>query len=229
MPPEIEPHAFWQEIHAAGTFPAEGPFSGFYPAELADGRQIRLPIRPLPDGQHALASLIINQASFAVVEALAEDLAARLSAFSPDVVVGLPTLGLTLAAAVARQLGHTRYVPLGTSRKFWYEDGLSVPLSSITTPDQVKRLYVDPRMLPLLKNQRVALVDDVISSGTSILAGLSLLRSIDVEPVAIGAAMLQSDRWQIALDGCNLEWRERVRGAFCTPRLTKDNDGNWSL
>ncbi|MCY1665998.1 phosphoribosyltransferase [Rhizobium sp. SL86] len=229
MPHEIEPHDFWQEIHQPGTFAASGPFSGFYPAELADGRQIRLPIRPLPDGQHALASLIINQASFAVVEVLAEDLARRLSAFSPDVVVGLPTLGLTLAAAVARHLGHSRYVPLGTSRKFWYEDRLSVPLSSITTPDQVKRLYVDPRMLPLLKNRRVALVDDVISSGSSILAGLSLLRSIDVEPIAIGAAMLQSDRWHSTLESCGVDWWNQVCGAVCTPRLTKIKDGYWSL
>lgn len=229
MKPEIQPHEFWQELHEPGTFAAAGPFSGFYPAELADGRQIRLPIRPLPDGQHALASLIINQASFAVVEALAADLASRLAPFSPDVVVGLPTLGLTLAAAVARHLGHSRYVPFGTSRKFWYEEGLSVPLSSITTPDQVKRLYVDPRMLPLLKNQRVALVDDVISSGSSILAGLSLLRSIDVEPVAIGAAMLQSDRWRFALESCISGDVERVCGVFCSPKLTKSKDGNWSL
>ena len=47
----------------------------------------------------------------------AEDLAARLRPFSPEVVVGLPTLGLTLAAAVAERLGHARYVPCGTSRK----------------------------------------------------------------------------------------------------------------
>ena len=70
-------------------------------------------------------------------------------------------------ARVAAQLGHARYVPLGTSRKFWYREELSVPLSSITTPEQPKRLYVDPRMLPLLEGRRVALIDDVVSSGAS--------------------------------------------------------------
>ena len=60
--------------------------------------------------------------------------------------MGLPTLGLALASAVARALGHERYVPLGTSRKFWYRDELSAPLSSVTTPDQKKTLYLDPRM-----------------------------------------------------------------------------------
>lgn len=100
-------------------------------------------------------------------------------------VVGLPTLGLTLAAAVARHLGHKRYVPLGTSRKFWYLEELSVPMSSITTK-QEKRLYIDPRMMPLIENRRVALVDDVISSGTSIVAGLSLLAASKIEPVVVG-------------------------------------------
>jgi adenine/guanine phosphoribosyltransferase-like PRPP-binding protein len=96
---------------------------------------------------------------------LATDLAQRIERFEPDVVVGVPTLGLTLASRVARKLSHTRYVPLGTPRKFWYRDDLSAPLSSVTTPDQEKRLYIDPRMLPLLEGRRVALVDDVISSG----------------------------------------------------------------
>lgn len=220
----MEPHEFWQELHAPGSFPTEGTKVGFYPVTLDDGRQLRLPIRPLSDGAHALASLIINQASFEVLGVLADDLAAKLKAFEPDVVVGLPTLGLTLASEVARRLGHSRYVPLGTSRKFWYLDALSVPMSSITT-QQEKRLYVDPRMLPLLQGRRVALIDDVISSGTSIVAGLSLLGASGIEPVVVGAAMLQSERWREALEKLDQKWPPRVRTAFSTPLLQKEGEG----
>lgn len=220
----MEPHEFWQELHAPGSFPTEGTKVGFYPVTLDDGRQLRLPIRPLSDGAHALASLIINQASFEVLGVLADDLAAKLKAFEPDVVVGLPTLGLTLASEVARRLGHSRYVPLGTSRKFWYLDALSVPMSSITT-QQEKRLYVDPRMLPLLQGRRVALIDDVISSGTSIIAGLSLLGASGIEPVVVGAAMLQSERWREALEKLDQKWPPRVRTAFSTPLLSKEREG----
>ncbi|MCK8778925.1 phosphoribosyltransferase [Rhizobium sp. NTR19] len=224
----MQPHEFWQEVHPADTFATSGPFSGFYPAVLDDGRQIRLPIRPLADGEHALASLIINQASFDVQDALAASLAPKLAAFRPEVIVGLPTLGLTLAAAVARYLGFARYVPLGTSRKFWYEEELSVPLSSITTPEQQKRLYVDPRMLPLIQGKRVALVDDVISSGTSIVSGLSLMRSLGIEPVVVGAAMLQSERWHDKLDRVGPEWRSHVVGVFRTPLLSRAGEGAWT-
>jgi len=220
----MKPHEFWQDLHEPGSFPEGGSKVGFYPVTLDDGRQLRLPIRPLSDGEHALASLIINQASFTVLGALADDLSAKLKSFEPDVVVGLPTLGLTLASEVARRLGHSRYVPLGTSRKFWYLEELSVPMSSITT-QQEKRLYIDPRMLPLLEGRRVALIDDVISSGTSILAGLLLLQASGIEPVVIGAAMLQSERWRDALARLDSEWPARVRAAFSTPLLRKNGDG----
>jgi adenine/guanine phosphoribosyltransferase-like PRPP-binding protein len=97
-------------------------------------------------------------------------------------------------------------VPLGTSRKFWYLEELSVPMSSVTTR-QEKRLYIDPRMLPLIENRRVALVDDVISSGSSIIAGLSLLAASGIRPAVIGAAMLQS------LAGKNRRFRAGMAGA----------------
>ncbi|GES47064.1 phosphoribosyltransferase [Rhizobium dioscoreae] len=223
----MQPHDFWQELHAPDTFDPMAERADFHVAELPDGRQLRLPIRVLADGEHALASLIVNQASFTVLEALAEALAERIAAYDIDVVAGLPTLGLTLAAAVARALGHARYVPLGTSRKFWYRDELSVALSSITTPNQEKRLYIDPRMLPLLQGKRVALIDDVISSGASIVSGLALLASCNIEPVVIGAAMLQSDRWRDRVDLNGKRWSERIVGVFSTPILEQGENGCW--
>ena len=223
----MQPHDFWQELHPPKSFPTTGERHDFHVAELPDGRQLRLPIRILADGKHALASLIVNQASFTVQEALAEALAAQIAAYDIDVVAGLPTLGLTLASATARALGHGRYVPLGTSRKFWYREELSVALSSITTPNQEKRLYIDPRMLPLLEGKRVALVDDVISSGASILSGLALLTACGIEPVVIGAAMLQSKRWRERVDADGKRWSERIVGVFSTPILERTENGGW--
>jgi adenine/guanine phosphoribosyltransferase-like PRPP-binding protein len=225
----MQPHHFWQEIHPPSTFdrqPAEG-HRGFYPAEFEDGRQLRLPIRELADGEHALASLIINQAAFAVEDALCASLAEEVRAFEPEVVVGLPTLGLTLASGTARKLGLSRYVPLGTSRKFWYRDDLSVPMTSITSPEQLKRLYLDPRMLPVVENRRVLLIDDVISSGRSIAAALDLLSSCGVRPVAIGAAMLQTDAWLGKLATIDQAWPDRVVGVLRTPCLKRTATGGW--
>lgn len=106
---------FWQAIQPPGTLAPPGAHA----TTLPEGRVLRVPIRKLKNGPGALASLIINQASFALVEVLASALAERLTVYALEIIVGLPTLGLTLAAAVARKLGHARYVPFGTSEKFW--------------------------------------------------------------------------------------------------------------
>ena len=218
----MQPHDFWQEL-LPPTRSGENTYTDAYPARLADGRRLLLPIRPLGTGETGLASLIINQASFAVTRALAADLARQLTPLKPDILVGMPTLGLTLAGAVAEALGHSRYVPLGTSRKFWYEERLSVPISSITTPQQEKQLYIDPRMMPLLENRRVVLVDDVISSGRSIVAGLTLLDKCAINPVAIATAMLQTDRHCEVLS----PFKGSVIAALSSPLLAHTPDGFW--
>ena len=217
-------HDVWQTLHPPGTFPdAPGTVHrGTYPATLPDGRQILLPIRILPgDGTRAVASLIVNQASFAVEDALADAMAALWRDAGAEVVVGVPTLGLPLANALARRLGHARMVPLGTSRKFWYDDRLSEPLKSITTPGGGKSIYLDPRMLPLLDGRRVLLVDDVVSSGSSLAAVLRLLDKAGVRPAGIAVAMEQGQRWRGALPD-----PDRVRGVLRTPLLRViDTDG----
>ncbi len=226
----LAPHQFWQEIHPPATFPDE-PADGFrdlYPARLPDGRQIALPIRILPgDGSRAVASLIVNQASFAVEDALSGAMAHALRPLAADVVIGVPTLGLPLASAVARRLGHSRMVALGTSRKFWYDESLSEPMSSITSPEQIKRLYLDPRMLPLLRDRRIAVVDDVVSSGASMRAVLALLSKTGIEPVALVFAMLQTERWRPVLEAFDPLLPGKVHGALRTPLLARRDQGGW--
>nr|WP_244465810.1 phosphoribosyltransferase [Devosia soli] len=223
----FEPHDFWQSFAAPASFeadPAEGHL-GFYPARLADGRQLPLPLRVLPgDGKAAVASLILNQASFAVEDGLAASLAGMLREKAPEVLIGVPTLGLPLASNVARRLGHTRMVPLGTSRKFWYRDDLSEPMKSITSPTAAKTLYVDPRMLPLLRGKRVAVIDDVISSGQSMGAVLRLLTKAEIEPIAIGCAMLQGAAWQESLAA----WRDQIVAPLASPQFFLNELGRWS-
>lgn len=206
----------WQELYRNLT-PGVQPDQQSFAVDLG-GQQILLPIRVLPEGDRAVVSLILNQASFQVLDLIADVLAERLAPLAPEVVVAVPTLGLPLAEAVARRLGHSRLVPLGYSRKFWYDEALSLPLSSITTPGGGKRLYVDPHMLPLLKNRRVLVVDDVLSSGASMRTVLALLDRAGIRPMAVGAAMLQGERWVEAVP-------DRVIGAFATPILTRGCDG----
>ena len=87
---------------------------------------------------------------------------------------------MAFAPLVAERLGHERFAPLGYSRKFWYEDALSEPVFSITSPGGEKKLYLDPNIVPLLRGKRICLVDDAVSTGSSLLAAHRLLARVRV-------------------------------------------------
>lgn len=206
-----------------GVRPGAGPWRYGYPARLPDGRFLVLPIRQLPtDPARAVASIIGNQASLQVVEELGVMLARLLAPYSPEVVVGMPTLGLAFAPVVARELGLDRIVPLGYSRKYWYEEEASATVRSITTPGEAKRVYLDPNLVPLLRGRRVVLVDDAVSSGATLDAPWRLVESSGAQVSACGVVMRQSNRWAATLGA---ERTAKVVGVFDTPLLTATADG----
>ncbi len=160
-----------------------------------------------------------------MVEALAAAMADLARTGRPDVIVGLPTLGLAFAPRVAEGLGHTRYVPLGYSRKFWYEDGLSEPVASITSPGGSKAIFLDPNLRPQLQGKRVTIVDDAISSGASVLSVLRLLKRLDVEVASIVVAMKQTTRWQQALANVDAALPARVKAVYGCPLFRRGETG----
>ena len=216
---------YWQTLLAPqDVLRPDPPWQFSYPADLPDGRVLLLPIRQLAsEPQHAVASLLLNQAALDVADTLAGMLAVQLDALGADAVIGLPTLGLTLASGVARFLDHARYVPMGYSRKFWYDEALSAPVSSITSPAPGKRIYLDPHLLPLVEGRRVILVDDAVSTGTTLLAAWDLLESLGIQVVACGVAMRQGRRWA---DKLGAQRSAQVVGVFDSP-LLQAAPGGW--
>ena len=113
---------------------------------------------------------------------------------------------------------------MGYSRKFWYDTNLSTPVSSITSPELGQKcLWLDPHQLPLLTaNRRVALVDDAVSSGTTLLAAWQLLEALGVNVVVCGVAMKQGAKWKEVLGE---ERASRLVGIFDSPLLEAVPDG----
>ena len=146
---------------------------------------------------------------------------------APDWIVGLPTLGLAFAPGIAQRLGHARFVPLGYSRKFWYEDALSEPVASITSPGGAKVIYLDPNLRPLIEGRRVTIVDDAISSGTSMLSVLRLMQRLGVEVASIVVAMKQTTRWQQALAAVDPALPSRVKAVYGCPLFARST-GGWT-
>lgn len=216
------PDVFWQDLAAAPHVTA--PYGDRVSTRLPDGRWLLQPLRPtIEDRDLGVASLISTQASFPVEHALTGFLADAARPLAPDVVVGLPTLGHVFARAAAERLGFPTWVALGYSRKLWYDDALSEPVASSTSPDAGKRLWLDPRMLGRLAGRRVLVVDDVVSTGVSAVAALRLLDRAGFPAVGLAVAMAQGNRWTGRLAGV------AVVAGFSTPLFARRSDGWWPI
>jgi adenine/guanine phosphoribosyltransferase-like PRPP-binding protein len=125
---------------------------------------------------------------------------------------------------VAERLGQSRHVPLGYSRKFWYDDALSEPVTSITSPEAGKQLRLDPNLLPVIEGRRVALVDDAISTGATAVAAVRLLQKAGAEIAGMIVAMKQTNRWEAP--AAALSAPLAVRAVYGCP-LFQRSDAGW--
>lgn len=154
---------------------------------------------PLPGGNQAVALLMSNQTSFLVERHIVQRMTPLVRAAAPEALVGIPTLGLPYARAVAQAIGLEDYVALGHSRKFWYDDALSENAISVTSPDQSKRVYLDPALLDRVHGRRVVIVDDVLNTGGTMAAAIRLLRKAQANLVAVVAVLSEGWDWHAAL------------------------------
>ena len=65
-------------------------------------------------------------------------------------------------------------------------------MSSITSPGLgMKKVYLDPYQLPLVKGKKVAIIDDVVSSGATLSATWDMLERIGCDIQVCGVVMKQ--------------------------------------
>ena len=218
---------YWQALLEEEQQPpsSQPPFRLGYPVGLSGGGVLVLPLRPLPDGKHAVASLIANQASLAVVRALARSMTELARPAAADFVIGVPTLGLALAPLVAQGLGHDRYLPLGYSRKYWYDEALSEPVASITSPGGGKRMYLDPILGRCSRAGGCASSTMRSRRGHRSWPCIDLLARLDVEIAAVVVAMKQTNRWLQPLNHASPGLAGSVRAVFGCPLFSRSAEG----
>jgi adenine/guanine phosphoribosyltransferase-like PRPP-binding protein len=220
--------SYYDRIVAAADMPVlpPPPYRDSFPVRLPDGDWALLPFLALPpDFTTAIAYLCITENSFALEERLSNAMADLARPLQPDVVVGMPTLGMVLAASAGKKLGHAHYVPLSYSRKFWFEDELSIPVNSITTPVQPKTVYIDPRLLERLEGKRVLLVEDVISTGGTVAAELALMKKIGANVIGVVTAVRETRVWIDKLSAIDPAYRALVTSPIRCPLFRRSSDG----
>jgi adenine phosphoribosyltransferase len=150
------------------------------------GRKEDLPVLALPSGVRiAFFNLHGNQD---LTEYCGKKLAERISVKAPEVLITAESKGLQLTHVVARELNQKFYAVARKSVKLYMQDGISSTVKSITTGGE-QTLYLSAHDAALLKDRRVGIVDDVISTGGS-LKGLEALVEKAGGRVVVKAAVL---------------------------------------
>ena len=99
-----------------------------------------------------------------------------------DAIVTAEAKGIALAYEISKLLGHKYFVVARKSEKSYMHDTVSVKVHSITTKKE-QILCLDGADAARLKGSKVCLLDDVVSTGDSLAALETLVKSVGAEVV----------------------------------------------
>jgi adenine phosphoribosyltransferase len=129
-----------------------------------------------------------------LVQACAKELAVKLKDTDYDVLVTAEAKSIPLAHALSAETKKP-YVVLRKAYKPYMGDALTAETLSITT-GQPQTLILDEKDCELIKGGRVVIVDDVISTGSTLQGMRMILDKADANVVAEAAIFTEGDRAQ---------------------------------
>ena len=109
-----------------------------------------------------------------------------------DFIVTAEAKGIPLAYEISRILNLNEYVVARKSIKAYMEEPIEVEINSITTTNSQK-LYLNNQDAKKIKGKKVALIDDVISTGQSLKALERLVEKAGANVVAKAAILAEGD------------------------------------
>ena len=161
------------------------------------GRPVELPIVRINDTL-AISLMMVIDLGVSFADHVGRSLAARFKDDGIEIVVGAATLGIPVAIETARHLGLDGYVILQKSPKHHLSDALVREVKSVTSAG-TQRLLLDRRRVPDLAGRRVLVVDDVVATGSSLAAILSLVREAGGIVAGIGVILTEAHAWRDVL------------------------------
>ncbi len=111
-----------------------------------------------------------------------------------DVIITAESKGIPLAYEMSRQSGKP-YILARKSKKLYMKKAVKVDVKSITT-ERLQELYLDIDDMEFLKDRRVLIVDDVISTGESMAALEQLVQKAGGQIVGKAAVLAEGEAAQ---------------------------------
>ena len=158
----------------------------FYEMNIA-GLDRKLPLCPLNEELYIAGFVMFGDVEITVKSA--EELLKRAPEF--DVIVTAEAKGIPLAYEMSRQSGKP-YVILRKSLKLYMVDAITTDVQSITTANS-QTLCVGSLEAEYIRNKRVLIVDDVISTGGSLLAMEELINRVEGNVVGRMTVLAEGD------------------------------------
>jgi len=170
----------------------------FYEITIA-GLRRKLPVVPITDSLWIAAFVLWGDVEMTNV--CAQRIADRLRPFRFEYLVSVEAKALPLAHMIATYLSDPAagrffpYVVCRKSVKGYMKSPLTVEVKSITTA-AAQTLVLDGNEAARLRGARVAVVDDVVSTGGSLRAVDELLRRVDARVVVRATVLLEEGGYQ---------------------------------
>ena len=127
-----------------------------------------------------------------LVQASARALAEKIASLEYDVIVSAEAKSIPLAHELSAVTGKP-YVILRKSFKPYMGDALQVETLSITT-GAPQTLYLDAKDRAMMKGKKVLIVDDVISTGSTLQGMRMLIEKAGSQVVAEAAILTEGER-----------------------------------
>lgn len=156
----------------------------FYELKVA-GLKRQLPICKVNDELSIAAFIMFSDVELTV--ACARDLLKKAPEF--DVIVTAEAKGIPLAYEMARQSGKN-YVACRKMSKLYMKNPVEVEVQSITTARK-QTLFLDQNEMDYLKGKKILIVDDVISTGGSLLALETIVNKAEGDIVGKAAVLAE--------------------------------------
>jgi adenine phosphoribosyltransferase len=129
-----------------------------------------------------------------LVQASARELAKKLSGIEHDILVTAEAKSIPLAHALSVELKKP-YVVLRKTYKPYMGDALKAETLSITT-GQPQTLILDEKDRGIIQNRKVVILDDVISTGSTLQGMRMILDKANATVVAQASILTEGDRAQ---------------------------------